>query len=85
MPDAFECPRIYLVRYSYITILTWMIGGQAIHGCIEYVFNTHVHIDSALDYQDDWCNSYLEFSRLTACGKLLGNLHRSQPTGALGM
>lgn len=31
MPDSFKCPRIYLVRYGYITILTWTIGGQAMY------------------------------------------------------
>lgn len=30
MPDVFKCPRIDLVRYGYITILTGMIGRQAI-------------------------------------------------------
>lgn len=31
MPDSFKCPRIYLVRYGYITILTGMIGRQAMY------------------------------------------------------
>jgi hypothetical protein len=38
MPDLFNCPRIYLVRYGYITTLTEIICRQD----VSY-FNTKLH------------------------------------------